>query len=106
MRHRQIKLKHLGNRADHPLSLSQRKMKDLTKSQRAEYGSISIDARPTATRRCLVIDPGVAGTSIKPDREATAINEGGGILIPVTGAVLGFGIFVLHKIRLPDLLHP
>lgn len=52
-----------------------------------------------------MIEPVDLGLSIKPDGEATAIDEGSVILFPVTGAVLGFGFLVLHKMRLPALPH-
>ena len=38
---------------------------------------------------------------VKPDGEATPVNESGGILAPVTEAVLGSGCFLFHTKRLP-----
>ena len=76
-------------------------MEDFAKHQAARYSSIGIEVGPASRTRLIVIDPVVTGLNVKPDGEATAINEGGGILLPVTEAVLGSGGFLFHTKRLP-----
>lgn len=46
-----------------------------------------------------MIEPLVLGLSVKPKGEATAIDESGVILIPVTGAVLRLGFLFGHTLR-------
>ena len=53
-------------------------------------------------RRKPVVNDGL----INPKGEASTLGKGSVILRPVTDAVLRFGGFVLHKMRLPDGLHP
>ena len=76
-------------------------MEDFAKHQAARYGSISIEVRSASGIRLIAIDPLVTGLNVKPDGEATAINESSGILLPVTEAVLGSGCFLFHTKRLP-----
>jgi hypothetical protein len=106
MRRSQIDSHHLENGADEALSLPKRQMKDFTKSEAAENCGIGIGIRPASTARLAMIEPLVERMRIKPYGEATAICKGGVILFPVTGAVLGFGFLVLHKIRIPSQPHP
>ena len=76
-------------------------MEDFAKHQAARYSSIGIEVGPASGSRHIVIDPLVTGLNVKPDGEATPVNEGGGILLPVTEAVLGSGCFLFHTKRLP-----
>ena len=87
--------------ADKPLSLPQWQMEYFAKHQAAHYSSIGIKVRSASRTRLIVIDPLVTRLSVKPDGEATAINESSGILAPVTEAVLGSGGFLFHTKRLP-----
>ena len=76
-------------------------MEDIAKRQTARYSSISVEVGPASGSRLIVINPLVRRLNVKPDGEATPINEGGGILLPVTEAVLGSGGFLFHTKRLP-----
>jgi hypothetical protein len=81
-------------------------MKDFTNNKATQNRGVGILERSASTARRVRADPVSATASVKPDGKASAISKGGVILRPVTDAVLGFGFFVLHKMRLPDLLHP
>ena len=76
-------------------------MENFAKHQAAHYSSISIQVGPASGIRLIVIDPLMARSDVKPNGEATAIDEGSGILAPVTEAVLGSGGFLFHTKRLP-----
>ena len=76
-------------------------MEDFTKHQTARYSSIGIEVGPAPGSRLIVINPLVRRLNVKPDGEATPVNESGGILLPVTEAVLGSGGFLFHTKRLP-----
>jgi hypothetical protein len=76
-------------------------MEDFAKHQTARYSSIGICVGPASGIRFIVIDPVVTRLRVKPDGEATAINESSGILAPVTEAVVGTGCLLFHTKRLP-----
>jgi hypothetical protein len=101
MRDRQINPKQMDEGTDKPLSLPERQMENFAKHQTTRYSSIGIQVGPASGISLTVIDPVLAGMGVKPDGEATAINESGGILAPVTEAVLGTGCFLFHTKRLP-----
>ena len=81
-------------------------MEDFAEHQTTRYSSTGIQVGPAPGIRLTVIDPVLAGMGVKPDGEATGINEGGGILAPVTEAVFGTGGFLFHTKRLPAALPP
>lgn len=81
-------------------------MENFAKHQTAFYSSISIKVGSAYGTRLIVINPLVTRLRIKPDSEATAIDESSGILAPVTEAVLGTGCFLFHTKRLPATLPP
>jgi hypothetical protein len=76
-------------------------MENFAEHQTAGYSSIGIQVGPASGIRLIVVNPLVTRSSVKPYGEATAINESGGILAPVTEAVLGSGRFLFHTKRLP-----
>jgi len=104
--HRQVKFKHLDQRAEQALSGAQREVKELSDSQGADYGRVGVEAGLAAAARGVRVEPGINGRLVEPQGEASTLNEGGVILAPVLDAVRGFGILLFHKLRLPASPHP
>ena len=106
VRHGQIDLQQKEQRVDKSLSLAQWQVIDFAHKQGAADGSISIDQGATAPGSLVRVEPAVNGVSIKPERDASSRDEGGGILAMVTDAVLGFGGLCHGRLSLSASLHP
>ena len=106
MRGGQINPHKVEDGADKSLSLAQWYMKDLTNNKAAKYSGISIKEGPAWSACRDRVNPVSTRVRVKPDGETSPPDKRGVILRPVTDAVSRFGGFVVHKMRLPDLLHP
>lgn len=80
-------------------------MVGLTSQQGASDGSVSIGARATAAGGRPCVEPVSDGGLVEPERKASAVDQCGGILGPVTDAVTS-GLLIHSRTRLPDLAHP
>jgi hypothetical protein len=103
---RHLKVEQVDERRQQAFGGAQREMINLFESRHTGDGDVAIGVRATPFVSLLLIDPEPQDFVTKPEREASALHESRVILFPVAEAIGAFGVFFLHKSRIPALSSP
>ena len=98
--------KQLDNRKQQPLSGAQRQVIDLFERRHAGDGDVTIGVGLAAFASLFLVKPEGQHFVTNPERQTSTLHESGVILFPIAEAVSAFGVFFLHKSRIPPLSSP